>query len=48
LADNKFIKVNGNGSAPPPKPTQGGEPPKLNNAANNAMADLEKALEGFK
>ena len=48
LADNKFIKVNGNGSAPPPKPTQGGEPPKLNNAANNAMADLDKALEGFK
>ena len=48
LADNKFIKVNGNGSAPPPKPTQGGEPPKLNNAANNAMADLERALEGFK
>jgi hypothetical protein len=48
LADNKFIKVNGNGSAPPPKPTQGGEPPKLNNAANNAMADIEKALDGFK
>lgn len=48
LADNKFIKVNGNGSAPPPKPTQGGQPPKLNNAANNAMADLDKALEGFK
>ena len=48
LADNKFIKVNGNGSAPPPKPTQGGEPPKLNNAANNAMSDIEKALEGFK
>jgi hypothetical protein len=48
LADNKFIKVNGNGSAPPPKPTKGGEPPKLNNAANNAMADLDKALEGFK
>ena len=48
LADNKFIKVNGNGSAPPPKPTQGGEPPKLNNAANNAMSDIERALEGFK
>lgn len=48
LADNKFIKVNGNGSAPPPKPTQGGQTPKLNNAANNAMADLDKALEGFK
>lgn len=48
LADNKFIKVNGNGSTPPPKPTQGGQTPKLNNAANNAMADLDKALEGFK
>ena len=48
LADNKFIKVNGNGSAPPPKPTQGGETPKLNNAANNAMSDIERALEGFK
>ncbi len=47
LADNKFIKVNGNGSTTPPKPTQGGTPPKLNNAANNAMADLDKALEGF-
>lgn len=48
LADNKFLKVNGNGSAPPPKPTQGGQPPKLNTAANAALADLDKALEGFK
>lgn len=48
LADNKFIKVNGAGSQGQPKPTQGGQTPKLNNAANSAMADIEKALDGFK
>lgn len=48
LADNKFIKVNGAGSQAQPKPTQGGHTPKLNNAANSAMADIEKALDGFK
>jgi hypothetical protein len=48
LADNKFIKVNGAGSQAQPKPTQGGQTPKLNNAANSAMADIEKALDGFK
>jgi hypothetical protein len=48
LADNKFIKVNGAGSQAQPKPTSGGQTPKLNNAANSAMADIEKALDGFK
>jgi len=48
LADNKFIKVNGAGSQAQPKPTQGDQTPKLNNAANSAMADIEKALDGFK
>jgi uncharacterized coiled-coil protein SlyX len=48
LADNKFLKVNGNATQPQPKPTQGGQTPKLNNAANAALADLDKALEGFK
>jgi hypothetical protein len=48
LADNKFIKVNGAGSQAQPKPTSGGQTPKLNNAANSAMSDIEKALDGFK
>lgn len=48
LADNKFLKVNGNPAQPQPKPTQGGQTPKLNTAANAALADLDKALEGFK
>jgi hypothetical protein len=47
LADNKFLKVSGNGGGNPPSPTQGGQPPKTNAAAQSAEAHIDEMLKAF-
>jgi hypothetical protein len=47
LADNKFLKVSGNGGGSPPSPTQGGQPPKPNAAAQSAEAHIDEMLKAF-
>ena len=49
LADNKFLKVSGNGGGTPPKPPQGTKNPiKPSSASAEALSDLDIALQGFK
>jgi hypothetical protein len=45
LADNKFLKVSGNGGGLPPTPTPG-QPPKITPVASNAISQIEEALKG--
>ena len=49
LADNKFLKVSGNGGGTPPIPPQGIKNPiKPSSASAEALSDLDIALQGFK
>jgi hypothetical protein len=48
MADNKFLKVSGNGGGNPPSPTpspQGSS--KQSAAAADALSELDIALQGF-
>ncbi len=46
LADNKFIKVSGNGGGTPPVPPAGTQLAKLNSAQQSAMSAIDEALKG--
>ena len=46
LADNKFLKVSGNGGGTPPTPTPGGQqPPKTNAASREALSQIDEMLK---
>jgi hypothetical protein len=48
LADNKFLKVSGNGGGQPPQPTPNPQgSPKQSAAAADALSELDIALQGF-
>jgi hypothetical protein len=48
LADNKFLKVSGNGGGQPPQPTPSPQgSPKQSAAAADALSELDIALQGF-
>jgi len=45
LADNKFLKVSGDGGGNPPTPKPGAQAPKLNSAASTALSGIDDALK---
>lgn len=47
LADNKFLKVSGDGGGNPPTPTPGGQPPKTNAASQSAVSQIDEMLKAF-
>jgi vacuolar-type H+-ATPase subunit I/STV1 len=46
LADNKFLKVSGNGGGEPPKPTPQGQPTPLKPAQTRAISHIDEMLNG--